>query len=407
MRRVTHCVSRWLWAVLVMVSTVGVGEAWGGTGPAWEPASRGVMSTSYTHTLLVHADGSVWSWGMNGSGGLGRGTYSDRGAPARVEGLTDVVSVSAGVGYSLALRRDGTVWAWGRNYPGEVRNEQLPRYALPMRVEGLTDVVRLATGMMFCLALRADGTVWSWGSNYSGTLGAGVWWWDLPYRSTPGPVVELTDVVDIAAGYSHGLALRRDGTAWAWGDNVQFQLGGGIYGLHNAPVRMEGLSDVVRLEGTHGASMALRRDGTVWGWGYNQDSLPVEQPWQVQGLTEVVDVVQTPAHVLAIRADGSVWSAGQNYFGQLGDGTQLARPVAAEVPGLRHAIAIAGNQDLSVALLRDGTVWGFGASDWGRLGLEGSSPVLTPTRIPLPCRFNAVPSLEHGGAQTQRCHEVP
>lgn len=408
MQRINQVVSRLLCAVLVVASTVGAGEAWGGTGPAWEPARKDVMSSSYTHSLLVHADGTVWSWGMNSSGELGDGTYEPRVAPERVEGLTDVVSVSAGSGFSLALRRDGTVWAWGQRYAGEVRNEQLPRYALPMRVEGLTDVVQIAAGEFLCLALRADGTVWSWGANWIGQLGVGNAWWEVPFRYTPAPVAELSDVVAIAGGYAHGLALKRDGTVWVWGSNFAGELGGGaIYYAHGAPLRVEGLTDVVSIAGSNASSAAIRRDGTVWAWGASPNPVQGSQPWQVQGLTDVVDFVMTPAHMLAIRADGSVWSWGRNYFGMLGDGTQLDRFVPTEVPGLKHVVAIAGSQDISVALRRDGTVWGWGASDWNRLGLEGSSPVLTPTRLPLPCRFNAVPSLEQGGGQPRECHGAP
>lgn len=407
MHRINQVVSRLLCAVLVVASTVGAGEAWGGTGPAWNAARKDVLSASWSHSLLVHADGTVWSWGMNDSGELGDGTYELRVAPERVEGLTDVVSVSAGLSYSLALRRDGTVWAWGRMYPGEIRNEELPRYALPMRVEGLTDVVQIATGYYFCLALRADGTVWSWGSNSSDELGAGLEWYQLRYRGTPAPVVNLTDVVAIAAGLDHGLALRRDGTVWAWGRNITGELGGGVFNMYSVPLQTEGLTDVVSIAASVQSSAAIRRDGTMWAWGASHNPVQGMQPWQVQGLTDVVDVVMSNSHILAIRADGSVWSWGYNFFGQLGDGTQLTRLVPAEVPGLKHVIAVAGGQDHSVALRRDGTVWGWGASNGGLLGLEGSSNVLTPTRLPLPCRFNAVPSLEHGGGQPRECHETP
>jgi alpha-tubulin suppressor-like RCC1 family protein len=83
------------------------------------------------------------------------------------------------------------------------------------------------------LALRKDGTVWAWGGNDKGQLGDGT----TTGRATPVQVSGLTGVTAMAAGYSHSLALRGDGTVWCWGDNEAGQLGDGKPRMMPAPVK--------------------------------------------------------------------------------------------------------------------------------------------------------------------------
>src|SRR3990172_5684448 len=111
-------------------------------------------------------------------------------------------------------------------------------------------------------------------------------------RKTPVRVKDLTDVIAIAGGYLHSLALKSDGTVWAWGNNYYGQLGNGLRANSTAPVLVNGLSNVSKIQGGYIHSLALVSDGTVWTWGNNQygqlgDGSTIEErrtPVQVMGI---------------------------------------------------------------------------------------------------------------------------
>ena len=93
--------------------------------------------------------------------------------------------------------------------------------------------------------------------------------------------------------------------------------------------------------------MAVRADGSVWAWGLNStgqlgDGTIVSRPTPapVAGLGGVVSVAAGAGHSLAVKADGSVWGWGDNRSGQLGDGTVTARTVARPIAGLPHTVAV-------------------------------------------------------------------
>ncbi|MEK7778442.1 MAG: RCC1 repeat-containing protein, partial [Chloroflexota bacterium] len=83
------------------------------------------------------------------------------------------MAVAAGQAHSLALKIDETVWAWGHNAYGQLGNAPggMPASPIPVKVSGLTDVKAVAAGGGHSLALKSDGSVWAWGYNYYGQLG--------------------------------------------------------------------------------------------------------------------------------------------------------------------------------------------------------------------------------------------
>ena len=131
----------------------------------------------------MKSDGTVWAWGEGGHGQLGIHTKDDHTVPYQVHGpgdvgyLTDIVDVAAGQHHSLALKRDGTVYAWGGNGYGQLGIATKDDHTVPYQVHGpndegyLTGIIEVAAGDYFSLALRDDGTVWAWGSNFVNQLG--------------------------------------------------------------------------------------------------------------------------------------------------------------------------------------------------------------------------------------------
>ena len=130
------------------------------------------------------------------------------------------------------LGNDGRVWSWGENGFLQLGDGTSTDSLTPVLVNGITDVVAIAAGDFHSLALTSDGTVWAWGGNNRGQLGNP----GLVQSATPVQVAGLTDVVAIAAGSEHSIALKADGTMWSWGRNDFGQLGDGSGSDRHAPV---------------------------------------------------------------------------------------------------------------------------------------------------------------------------
>jgi len=211
------------------------------------------------HTLAVMSDGTVWAWGNNDNGQLGVNSNAGSCAPLKVHGpgdvgyLTGIIKVAAGESHSLALKSDGTLWAWGKGKPGQLGVHSDNDHPFPQQVHGpgnvgyLTDVVDVAAGAYHTLALKSDGTVYAWGYNDDGQLG--IHSKDdhtVPYQvHGPNDVGYLSGIIEVAAGNYHSLALRDDGTVWAWGSNWIGQLG--IYegyNSHTIPYQVHGPDNV-------------------------------------------------------------------------------------------------------------------------------------------------------------------
>ncbi len=132
----------------------------------------------------------------------------------------------------------------------------------------------------------------------------------------------------VAAGGSHTLALKQDGTVWAWGNNENGQLGYGSTINGYTPVQVQGLDSVVAISAGIDHSLALKSDGTVWAWGYgmgNGIQARYLTPVQVTNLSSVVAIASGDYHNFAVKSDGTVWAWGRNIYGELGDGSRTDR----------------------------------------------------------------------------------
>jgi alpha-tubulin suppressor-like RCC1 family protein len=250
---------------------------------------------------------------------------------------------------------------------------------------GFGHVIQMSGGERFGLALRDDGTVWAWGDNEHGQLGG-----NFPHDSyRPVRVTGLADIVAISAGWKFSLALRSDGTVWAWGSNVLGQLGDGTTVRRPTPVRTVGLHDVVAVSAGYWHSLALLADGTVWSWGWNAwgqlgDGTRTSArllPTQVKSLYNVEQIDGGDRHSTAVDTFGLVWAWGANNKGQLGDGSdRKRRRRPARVYVVRTTSVSAGKQ-FTVAVAADGSVWSWGLNDDGQLGDGTRTSRPTPVRV--------------------------
>lgn len=279
------------------------------------------VAAGASHSLAVRADGSAWAWGNNRCGQLGDGTDTDRRLPVAMQGLRDVVAVTAEQGKSLFVAADRTLW-WCCH--GQYSTERWRAVIAQSELAG--SVAAAAMGSFHHAALLTDGTVATWGANISGQLGDGTLQSDLlppERREQAAAVPGLSEVTAIAAGGAHTLALRADGSVWAWGANYCGQLGDGTNSERPSPVPVAGLDrGVVAVAADGHTSFALREDGAVLAWGYNYSGRlgyggldHGHADWR----PELVDGRLVPAEIaglggpvvaiapqVAVRADGSV-----------------------------------------------------------------------------------------------------
>jgi alpha-tubulin suppressor-like RCC1 family protein len=357
-----------------------------------------------SHSLARGSDGLLYAWGFNEYGQLGEQAVTVETSPVPVPGLpagVTITSVSGGTDYSLAVGSDGKLYAWGRNDSGQLGVQTIASHDEPRVVTGLSlsgiSVSTVVAGLSHSLALAGDGSVYAWGNNQFGQLGTG----DLLERSAPTPVTGLPPGIPIsavAAGQYHSLALASNGTVYAWGRNDMGQTGDAADGMRPAPGRVEGFPDGVLMTAIAAGeshSLAVGSDGKVYAWGYNgfgqlgdgtTDTPTV--PVGVTGLPNGISVTAVSAgadHSLALGSDGKVYGWGGNDEGQLGDGTNAARGVAAPVlgiPAFKTVTGISAGYYYSLARCSDGTLYGWGSNWTGQLGDGTAAEQATPTAVP-------------------------
>lgn len=314
-----------------------------------------------------------------------------------IEYITGVMAISAGDSHTVALKNDGTVFAWGLNTYGQlgdgtytnrktpvpVRAPEITAVTKPVR--GLTGITAISARGYRTVALRNDGTVWAWGYNVGGELGDGT----NTNRNTPVQVRDLTGITAISAGELHTLALKNDGTVWAWGKNYYGQFGDGTTTNSNTPVQISGLTDVRTISAGAFNTIALKNDGTVWAWGLNSSGqlgngtmTDSSVPVQVSDLTGITATsAGFVSHAVALKNDGTVWTWGSNSFGQLGDGTTTDRNIPVQVSDLTDVMAISAGESHTIALKNDGTAWAWGRNNYFQLGDGTNMNRNTPIQV--------------------------
>lgn len=331
--------------------------------PITLPAKAIDIAANANASYALLDDGTVMAWGRGDNGQLGIGpakppklatsepSFEYRGieTPTRVGGVDDAIAIAAAGDSAYAVLRDGTVRAWGGGNIGDGRAKSdysgPPSTAgpafVPVKVPDLENVVAMSAGAGHVLALTKDGRVFSWGSNFHGALGRSPRAELALDRAAEVP--NLTDVVQVAAGWGVSTVLKKDGTVWVWGSNFQQQFG------FPAPTVQPGPNQ---------------------GW--------VLEPQRVPGVSGVTAISVGGRHTIALVKDGTIRAWGNTDWGQVGNGAGPGFQPLPTAPKIANVAAVFAAGDNSFAVLRDGALWAWGS------GNRGEFPLAAHTRVPAP-----------------------
>lgn len=327
------------------------------------------------HMLFLQSTGNLWSWGNNTAGQLGDGTTQTRRSPVRVAGTW--MSVAAGANHTVAIAMDGSLWAWGQNWLGKLGDGTTQQRNAPVRIGAEQDRnwISVRAGLEHTVALKSDGTLWAWGSNEYYQLNNP----NLMQATRPDRVAG-SDWIAIAAGFRHTAALKADGTLWTWGDNSYGQLGWGSNVQARRYQQVGTDSDWVAVAAGAWHTAALKANGTLWAWGKNETgqlgnnaNTSANSPVRIGADSDWVTVQAGAFHTLGLKSNGSVWVWGENNSGQLGTGSSTSSITPVRLGTDTDWIAIAAGSSSAAAMKSDGTVW-----TWGRDELA-LAPRVVPT----------------------------
>jgi alpha-tubulin suppressor-like RCC1 family protein len=344
----------------------------------------GLALAAPARATAASAPNWTYAWGANNLGQLGRGTFTawdvQPSAVPAVSALAGqrIVALSLGSDHVLAIRKDGSVWAWGGNNSGQLGDGTFNASATPVAViesatTPLTNVMAIAAGWQFSLALKNDGTVWAWGRNVNGELGDGTrtgHQFAMPVMDSSGAA--LSDVRALAAGWGYAAAAKNDKTVWEWGRPLYLQMGAASTADLLVATRLGALSFCIDLGGgapcpTGGADFI----GTP---------------------TDICSLAVGKWHAVAADCSGMVVTWGLNDEGQLGQptsGTDWTCPGTVATPCrsaagpafLSNIVAVAAGDDYSLAMDSSGAVFAWGANSYGTLGDGTTSQHTAPAPV--------------------------
>ena len=235
------------------------------------------------------------------------------------------------------------------------------------------------------VAIKSDGSLWAWGKNIYGQLGDGT----FENKLRPVRIGNDSDWEYVSAGSEHTVAIKKDGTLWAWGQNLYGQVGDDTYTDCNVPKRISADKNWKTISAGSIFNLALKTDGSMWSWGWNDhyelgngNTFNLTVPTMVGRSFDWDSVSASTLSATAIKTDNSIWSWGANVEGSLGAVTLQFQVEPAQIgTTIFNYKTTSSGGFTSMNIKLDGTLWGWGFNGYGTVGNGTSSNVSVPTKI--------------------------
>ncbi|QPG74674.1 hypothetical protein FOA43_002006 [Brettanomyces nanus] len=408
----------------------------------WLRASRMKVINKIQSPVHVPMDFFIWGSGAMCELGLGPAAKTKEVKRPRLNPLlkkdeVGIVDFAPGGMHTLALDKDNRVWSWGNNDMGVLgRDTSHAKEVLrdadasdgddedadlneaestPGLVEGLPKegkIIQLIATDNLSAVLLSSGEVYAWGTFRcnEGVLGFSR---DVKVQKTPVRIENFDNIVQLAAGKDHILALDTKGIVYAWGNGQQSQLGRKIIErtrMASLEPRSFGLKNVKFIGSGEYHSFAITYEGKVFTWGLNQfgqcgiatnieDGSIITRPTEIQELSDkdIVYITGGEHHTLALSSSGEVYVFGRYDMKEIGiakdklplddcikdaRGAVRCLPVPTKLTTLPPIKSVSAGPHHSLALTRDGIVFAWGFADTFAVGLGMlDEDVDRPTRI--------------------------
>lgn len=278
----------------------------------------------------------------------------------------ETVQIEAGGNNTAFIKSDGSLWMSGDNTYGQLGNGTFVSSSSPVQVIGLKNIIQVAIGENHCIALDKDGYAYLWGSNSNCAISSSS---NSIYTI---PIVhEISEINYVEAGVDTSFVIQNRNGIYAQGANGYGQIGNGKKSSYvNTPTLMlnSAGADVVKSYGKH---TFFIRDGVLYGCGSDVHNIFRSSPGTLLIPTELLNDVKSidtgVNHAVAIDYSGNVFTWGTNEWGQCGAGEDVTEDCTATL-NLQDVIDINCNKENTVALLGDGTVLTWGYNVYGQIG---------------------------------------
>lgn len=273
-----------------------------------------MIASHSAYTMAIKSDGTLWGWGNNSYGNLGNGTTTNITTPTKIGTDTNWKLIYTGSWFCVAIKTDGTLWTWGANFWfGNLGHGDIEQRYVPTKVGTATNWKMVSTyeSSGSVLAIRTDGTLWAWGHMNTGQLGLGI------EPNIPTKVGTANTWKTVSTGPWYTVAIQTNGSLWMAGDNRWGALT--INGWTSYEfIRIGTDNDWAKASACgYSAVLAIKTNGSMWGWGYsvppvlgipdNRYQQIVQLPTEIDYTTDWVDVSVSSGTPIGYKKDGSVW----------------------------------------------------------------------------------------------------